>query len=145
MFRHKFYVDSLCFWSNLNICMSFLGYCNKVRLMGLSEMQKGNFFYTGTVWAKIISPKNNKSNLRQNSLKGQKDPNSAKKAKKLHKVPKCAKKCHQKAHNRNITHFCNKAAFFVFFVCKIIDHKEKTSLLLFFTSLPPIIWSWVLS
>ena len=31
-------------------------------------------------------------------------------AKKLHKVPKCAKKCHQKAQNGDITHFFDKAA-----------------------------------
>ena len=64
-------------------------------------MQKHNFFYTSKVWAKIILPekvrKLDESNSGQNSVKGPQDPNSA-------------KKCHQKARNRDLTHFCIKTA-----------------------------------
>ena len=77
-------------------------------------MQKDNLFAQTCFEPKIFYPKKcvnyDKSNSRQNSIKGPKDPNSEKNDKKLHKVPKCAKKCQQKYQNRDITHFLDKTA-----------------------------------
>ena len=64
----------------------------------MAEMQKDNFL------------NQHKSYLRQNSVKGPKDSNSPIK-KKEHKLPKCAKKCHQKTRNRDITPFLDKTAW----------------------------------
>ena len=51
-----------------------------------------------------------KSNSRQNSVKGPKDPVSAKKCQKVTKSFKMCIKCHQKAQNRDITNFLDKTA-----------------------------------
>ena len=81
----------------------------------LTDMQK-TFFFTQTWFEpKIFYPKKlvnyGKSNSRQNSVKGKKEPNSVKKnAKKYHIVPKCAKKSHQKEQNCAITYFPDKTA-----------------------------------
>ena len=78
--------------------------------MATGRHEKDNIFYTNKVWAKNILPEKVRK-LQQNSIKGPKDPNSAKSAKKLHKVTKCAEKCHQKAQNCDITYFLDKTAF----------------------------------
>ena len=52
-----------------------------------------------------------KSNLEQKSVKGPKDPNSAKKMPKSNiKFQNMRKNCHQKTGNRNNTNFLNKTA-----------------------------------
>ena len=61
-----------------------------------ADMQKDILFFTQTGFeAKIFCPKKcinyDKSISQQNSVKGPKDHNSAKNAKKLHKVKKCVK------------------------------------------------------
>ena len=59
-------------------------------------MQKDNFVTQARFEPKICYPKKcvnyDKSNSPQNSVNGPKDPNVPKNAKKLHKVPKYAKK-----------------------------------------------------
>ena len=65
-----------------------------------------------------------KSNLRQNSLKGPKDPNSAQKK---HNAPKCARKCYQKARNyflsrQNRVNFCKYFNWNRIFLCQHCWH-----------------------
>ena len=89
-------------------------YCIYVRRDGTRQKKftrarfKPNQFYT----KKCINY--DKSNLRENSVKGPKDPNSAKKMPKNNmKFQNVLEKCHQKTQNRNITHSLNKTAKFV--------------------------------
>ena len=78
------------------------------------EMQKDNLFTRTRFKPKLFYPKKcvnyDKSNSRQNSVKGPKDPLSAKKCQKVTKSFKIIVKCHQKAQNRDITNFLDKTA-----------------------------------
>ena len=75
------------------------------------------FFLHKQVWSqKVFYPKKcvnyDKSNLQQNSVKGQKDPNSEeKKCQRITKLPNFAKKCNQKAWQYSLS-WQNSVNFF---------------------------------
>ena len=77
-------------------------------------MEKDIFFLTQTWFeSKIFDPKNcinyDKPNLQQNNIKGPKDPNRGKNAKKVtYSFKMCQKKMPEKAQNHDITHFLDK-------------------------------------
>ena len=85
--------------------MAFQGLTTMTNIQLYCRHGKIHFFFTQTP---KMGVNYDKSNLRQKSVKGPKDPNSAQKFQKVTKRSKMCQKMPQKEGNRNITHLLYK-------------------------------------